>query len=527
MRHLSWGPNRPRSRTCGRGTIIGLVLLGLAAVVVVVGPTIASAASWRGHGATGQHPVAPVPEHAVAPAPPAPGSSSISRPSSPPTGAAGPAAPAATIGPDTRTRRHGPSTATLTTADVPGHVDLDAGVPGVAPPASIADNCSVDVSGALQRWLNTRPPGTLVRPPAGACYDVDRGITLQFPHRLTVDGGTFENTTKVETFAGNGIGRATFTVVGGSQMTFEDLTIKGANPGGYHPALAFDAGIELEGTAHADIRNVAVERVYGDGISLDPLRGASDHMSGTILAATTDVAIDTVVITGSGRQGITLASVDGADIDNVALSHVGIDTFDVEADQANEGAQNVVIDGCTSSSSNGGSFFANGGAGNGRQTGGIVVENCRMLDPQGGDAVLVDDIPGGGERRGPFTFSRDTLWCGASDYVGCFQLNGATVSVTQSHIRFAGRSTVHESLYNDGAASSLTLVGDFVRGCQNLGGSAAGSTVSVSGGSWDPAYAVAGGGTAAVSHTGASRHTARFTSRVTARARRRQRHVRR
>ncbi|HXQ43272.1 MAG TPA: hypothetical protein VN816_01445 [Acidimicrobiales bacterium] len=414
----------------------------------------------------------------------------------------------------------------LTTADVPGHVDLDAGVPGVAPPPSIADNCSVDVSGALQRWLSTRPPGTLVRPPVGACYEVDRGITLPFPHGLTIDGGTFENRTTVRTFPGNGIGRATFAVVGGSQVTFEDLTIKGANPAGYHPPLAFEAGIELEGTAHADIRNVAVEHVYGDGISLDPLRGASDHLSGAILSATTDLTVDRVVITGVGRQGMTLASVNGADIDDVALSDVGINTFDVEADQANEGAENVTIDGCTSSSANGGSFFANGGAGNGKQTGGIVVENCRMLEPQGGDAVLVDNITGGGERRGPITFSEDTLWCGASDYVGCFQLNGAKVSVTQSAIRFAGHSTVHENLYNAAGASTLTLVGDSVRGCQSLGGGAAGSTVQVSGGSWAPAYsAVAGAVT--VAHADAPHHAARFVARITARARRAQRHSRR
>ncbi|HTT86843.1 MAG TPA: hypothetical protein VMF60_05725, partial [Acidimicrobiales bacterium] len=359
----------------------------------------------------------------------------------PPATAPAPSAPAthapapATAGSARRPGGKKPSTATPGAA-IPGAVDLDAGLPGVAPPPDIADDCTVDVSGPLQSWLHSLSPGTLVRPPAGACYRVDRGITLRFPHDLTIDGGTFSNTTTVRAFTGSGRGRATFTVLGGSDVTFDDLTIRGADPGGYHPALAFEAGIEFEGTDGARVRNVAIDDVYGDGISLEPLRGGSDHMSGTIVAPTRDLTLDTVAVDGSGRQGIALVSVNTADIDDVMLAHVGIDSFDVEADQANEGAKNVTIDGCTSDTWNGGSFFADGGASSGSHTGNITVENCRMLHPQGGDAVLVDNAAGAPDPRGPFTFTGDTLWCGASVYVSCVSLDGATVSVTGSTVSF-------------------------------------------------------------------------------------------
>jgi hypothetical protein len=271
-------------------------------------------------------------------------------------------------------------------------------------------------------------------------------------------------------------------------VTFEDLTIVGANPGGYHPALAFEAGIDLQGTAQATIRNVSISHVYGDGITLDPLRGGSDHMSGGIVSPVRNLSISAVDITGSGRQGIALVSVNTANITNVALTNVGMDSFDVEADQANEGAANVTIDGCTSSTWNGGAFFANAGASNGGATRNIVVENCRMLHPQGGNAVLVQNADHASQPRGPITFSNDTLWCGASVYVGCFQLSGANVSVTQSTIEYPRQNTISEDLYHVGSASTLSFVNSSVLGYTELGQGKANSTITATGGTWQRAH---------------------------------------
>jgi len=395
----------------------------------------------------------------------------------------------------------------------------------VAPPSTIADDCSVNETTALQAWLSALAPGTLVRPPTGACYDVSSGIELKFPQGLTIDGGTYKNTTTQDNFTGRWPGRPTFNIIGGSGMTFEDLTITGANPGGYHPALAFEAGIELQGTSHAVIRNVAIDHVYGDGITLAPLRGGYDHMSSDIVAATTNLVVDTVDITGPGRQGMGVASVNTATISNVAFRNVGIDTFDFEADEAKEGARNVTIDGCTSDTWNGGSFFANGGPGQGSATSNILVENCRMLHPQGGDAVLVDNVDGIGGARGPFTFSNDTLVCGASTYVGCFQLNEAVVSVTDSLVQFPPYNPYREKLFEEGAVGSLSFVGDAVQGWTNpLGQRRSSSTISVSGGSWDPIYNAATAHIAVtVSHADSPQHVAYRAAQAAAEARRDQR----
>jgi hypothetical protein len=470
MRHSSRRAARPPAGAHRPLTIVALVLLGLAAVAVVVDPNIASASQTS--------------PRAPANAPSVPSTTAASG------GGAATGVPPVT-GAVTGGVRRTPAGAAAA-SPVPSGVDLDAGVPGVAPPAAIADDCSADVSAALQAWLATLPADTLVRPPAGACYRVDRGITLAFRQGLTIDGGRWENTITQRTYAGRGRGRATFNVLGGSHVTLEDLTIVGANPGGYHPALAFEAGIDLQGTADAVVRNLAVDHVYGDGITLDPLRGSADHMSGTILAPVSGLDVDTVDITGSGRQGIALVSVDGATIDDVALTNVGQDTFDVEADQANEGATDVTIDGCTSSTWNGGAFFADGGAGNGPSTGHITVENCRMLHPQGGDAVMVKDSGSSPVPRGPITFSDDTLWCGASVYVGCFQLDRADVTVTGSLVEYPKHNSIREVLYHAGSASSLSFVDDSVLGYGHLGQGRSSSTVLVSGGSWLPADAGTG-----------------------------------
>ena len=231
--------------------------------------------------------------------------------------------------------------------------------------------------------------------------------------------------------------------------------------------------------------NVSVNAVYGDGIELNALRGDGDK-SGTILNPTENASLSYISIVGSGRQGITLASVSGAVISSVHLADIGIDVFDVEADQWDEGALDVIIDGCTVGGGNGGLFFANGGNGSGASwTGNVMVENCQMAVPDAGDAVMVTAIPGVPKPRGPFIFMNDTLLCGASVYVACVEVSGAQVSITDSSLRFPA-GTVHEPVYDATHDTTLGFNQDQVSGYGALGTSGATSSVTVSGGLWSP-----------------------------------------
>ncbi len=267
------------------------------------------------------------------------------------------------------------------------------------------------------------------------------------------------------------------------------MKITGVNPGGYDAAGAFMEGIRSDGVLHLDVANVKIANVYGDGIELAPLRGAND-LSGQILNPTKHATISNVDIEGSGRQGITLASVDHALISSVHLDDVGLNVFDVEADQGNEGAANVTIDGCTAGYGNHGLFFANGGAGGGgEQTRNITVENCTMAASQAGEAVLVQSPANAPAPRGPFTFADDTLRCGTSVYVACVQVIGANVSVNGSTV-VCPPATIHESVYNAYQSSTVSFGGDYVTGYGHPGSTSANSSVTVSGGVWQPYVSV-------------------------------------
>jgi hypothetical protein len=315
---------------------------------------------------------------------------------------------------------------------------------------------------------------------------------LKQPQGLTIYGGTYRSAiVPGQQQPASSKGHAAFTVVGGSNVTLEQMQITGANPGGYHAALAFAAGIDLEGTANSTVRSVTISNTFGDGITLSPLRGGANSNSGTIVAPSSGITIRDVTITGAGRQGLTLASASGSQVTDIILKNIGLNTFDVEADQRNEGTDNVTINGCLASG--GVIFFANGGAGDAGMTHDLTVENCTMTVPQAGSAIFVKRPGGKGAHsklRGPITFTSDTLLCGSSVSAACVQLTGATVTVTGSKLQFPA-GTVHEAVYGLGAGSQAAFIDDVVKGYGTTGRVSATSAVHVSGGVWTSA-----GGTA-------------------------------
>jgi hypothetical protein len=352
----------------------------------------------------------------------------------------------------------------------------------VSPPAALDSTCSTDVSQPFQTWLEKLPADTTVVAPAGACYLVDEGIKLSAPSGLTISGGTWEDGTVPQSGGNAKALNPVIWLVGGTDVALENMTIVGKNPGGYLPAGAFVAGIRSDGVIGLNISGVSVDSVYGDGIELAPLRAQGD-IGSTILNPTKDVTMNDISIVGSGRQGITLASVSGAVISSVRLAHVGLDVFDVEADQWDEGARNVTINGCTVGAGNGGLFFANGGSGGGSPwTQNITVENCTMSSQEAGDAILIQ-TPADQPTRGPFTFTDDTLRCGASAYVACVEVTGGNVSINQSTL-IVPPGAAHATVYDASNGSTVALNGDTVLGYGTMGTVDKSSSVNVSGGTW-------------------------------------------
>ncbi len=359
-------------------------------------------------------------------------------------------------------------------------------LPGIAPPPGVSATCAQDVSPRLQNWLNHLAPGTIVRAPAGACYLIDEGLRLVGLHDITIIGGTWEDRTVPVPNASPVDMGAEFWLIGGSRITLQNLFISGVNPAGYDPSGAFAAGIRSDGVNGLTVTDVFVDHVYGDGVTLDPLRG-SDDMSGTIVRPSEHVLLDNIWIDGTGRQGLTLASVSGAEITGLVFLDIGYDIIDAEADQSNEGAQNVAIDGCRVNGSVGGLFFANGGAGDGSPwTSNVSVEHCTMAAPLAGDTIMIDNVQSSGNQRGPFTFSNDVLRCGSSVYVSCIEVSGGNLNVSNTFVRVPP-GDVHEPLYHATHDSTVVFDDDVVAGYGTPGTTDDTSTTEVQGGSWTPA----------------------------------------
>ena len=364
----------------------------------------------------------------------------------------------------------------------------------LSPPNSIDADCSTDVSKPLGAWLRGLPPDADVEIPPGSCYEVNEGLSLDSPTDLTIDGGSFENeSTSPGTGTGHGTvrGNPVFNVVGGSGLTLQNMTITGANPGGYLAAMAFASGVELQGTSDATLSNLDIATTFGDGITLDPLRNGANHKGSGIISATKNVTISNITIDGAGRMGIAFVSVNDASVSNVTLSDIGLDTFDVEADQGNEGSQNVTIDGCTATVTGLGDFFADGGSGSGNRTGNITVSDCTMTEAQAGTTIWVHRPTTGTNPRGPYLFENDTFDCGASTTVACVSVSGGTVAVTDCSFTFPGTLPA-ETVYEADTGATIAFTDDDVTGYGTTqsgdpGTNDATSTVTVVGGSWTPA----------------------------------------
>jgi Right handed beta helix region len=347
------------------------------------------------------------------------------------------------------------------------------------PPSSINNTCGSDVSGAMTAWLTSLPSGTSVDA-SRDCFLVNEGMSMTL-NDITISGGTWKDDTPPAASVPYEDINAVFWLVGGSNITVENLSIQGVNGAPYNEGVAFQGGIRSDGVQGLTISGVSVRGLGGDGITLT----GSDRSP---YMPTANAVVTNVTITDVGRQGITLSDIDGAKLSNLALTNIGLDTFDMEADNYGEVAQNVVVNGCTANGA-GGDFFGNGGqAGGNPDTSDIVVENCTMEQAQTGTAIFVD-TPAGYGIRGPFTFANDWFDCGSSAYVGCVEVTGGTVRIVNSTLTFpTNAEPQYRRVWDAFADSSVDFTSDVVAGYSTTaedGGDGTGVS-AITGGSWTP-----------------------------------------
>lgn len=186
-------------------------------------------------------------------------------------------------------------------------------------PASIADDCSRDVTAELNKFIATVPDGTATAPNtlifgAGACYQVSTAIELQERVGLVLEGNnaTIRRMSPIALDSGR-MKKAMLLVASSRNITIRDMKFVGDNtnrddkdPGNYydfdlkregeHAILIYGGGDKPDGSSDSTlVSNIATDSLYGDAVRL---------------WGTSNVRIENSKIYGAGRQGIAARGTD-------------------------------------------------------------------------------------------------------------------------------------------------------------------------------------------------------------------------
>ena len=242
---------------------------------------------------------------------------------------------AESFGPSSQSSKGTPGTApTTTTTTTPSGT--------LTVPASIADDCSTDVTSALNSWIAHLPSDAVVEFPANACYSVSNTSTtliLNAVHGLTIygNGATLRQSVYEGGQCGNTAVRPVqvqpiLKLTSDTNITVNDLTIDGpGNCGG--AANEGDYGIELgqatPGNTDITFNGVTVEHTDGDGVGVLP-------QLGTCCGINTNVTFENGAFSYIGYHTFTPEGVIGLTIANNRFIHTS-NFMDLEVDNGGQG----------------------------------------------------------------------------------------------------------------------------------------------------------------------------------------------
>jgi hypothetical protein len=200
-------------------------------------------------------------------------------------------------------------------------------------PASIAADCSVDVTADLATWITSRPDGVILR--FGGCYRIDGTLELRGRSGLTFDGNgsTFRSVKSM--VSGNAADgqRAMFRFIDSTGFVLRDMTITGAytNGGTLDESLQWAHGVDLRGTS-AELANVDISDVAGDCVHFNL---SASRSSGSFHDST---------CTDTGRSGVAVVAGDNVLVQGNTLGNIGFTVFNVEPNVGGlNGTSNVRI----------------------------------------------------------------------------------------------------------------------------------------------------------------------------------------
>jgi hypothetical protein len=185
-------------------------------------------------------------------------------------------------------------------------------------PASIREDCRVDVTRAMQAWIRSVPDSSTLAFAKDACYEVDGGLVVSDRHELTFEGNgaTFRAAYSADRK------RSFWKFLGGSEITLRDMTVIGPNTEGgvdgpYLSSIEAQHGYEFQGTQGATLEDVQAFQVYGDCVYAggDPVR---------------NLTVRRLHCERTGRHGLGLTNVDGALIEDSYIGAIRWSGIDLE-----------------------------------------------------------------------------------------------------------------------------------------------------------------------------------------------------
>jgi hypothetical protein len=256
-------------------------------------------------------------------------------------------------------------------------------------PGTIPSSCSVDVTQPILSWIASVPDNSTLSFGNGACYRVDGILELTNRNGLSFEG----NGATFRAFTPGDPQRAHWRLIGGSNLSLRNMTIRGAhpNPGTRVDALQWQHGIDLRGARSVDVDHVNIVNPYGDCIYVGRAWDASSPW-------TRDVHVHDSSCAGAGRQGIAVTA--GRDVvaNRIDLTRIALNVFNIEPNGTGSGAANVTFRNNQVSAPFGDSFAAV--IGSGPVDGVTIADNT--LRGKGMYMALLAPV---GERRSKITIT--------------------------------------------------------------------------------------------------------------------------
>lgn len=188
---------------------------------------------------------------------------------------------------------------------------------------------------SLSDLIRTTPDGSTLT--LSGEYVVDETIEIFDRRNLTIQG---DGTAVVRQSNNGDDGAKVFVVTGGTNVTFQNFEIAGANPdaGSYSRRSALGAAIAIKGTQGVRIEGMHIHDTWGDFVDLDT--------GGRDFPTTEQVSIVGNTLERSGRQGVSISRmVVDVRIEGNQVREVARSVFDIEHARVVSGidiADNVV-----------------------------------------------------------------------------------------------------------------------------------------------------------------------------------------